>query len=96
MDTAEAIGRQREFFGSGKTADIRLRQRMLERLRDKIRSLEEDITAALHEDLGKSRTEAYMTEIGMSLSIETSEGMEPAKEGEDSSRPVPVQKSCLP
>ena len=68
MDTAEAIGRQREFFGSGKTADIRLRQRMLERLRDRIRSLEEDITAALHEDLGKSRTEVYMTEIGMSLS----------------------------
>lgn len=41
---------------------------LLKRLRNEISANEEEIIAALAEDLGKSRTEAYMTEIGMTLS----------------------------
>ena len=41
---------------------------LLKRLRNEISANEEEIIAALAEDLGKSSTEAYMTEIGMTLS----------------------------
>ena len=40
----------------------------LESLRDVIAGNESLIMDALHEDLGKCRTEAYMTEVGMTLS----------------------------
>ncbi len=65
---SEAAGRQREFFRTGQTLDTGYRKRLLARLREAVLDMEDDIAAALEEDLGKSRTEAYMTEIGMTLS----------------------------
>ena len=64
----EILERQREFFRSGGTLSVKRRLVLLKRLRNEISANEEEIIAALAEDLGKSRTEAYMTEIGMTLS----------------------------
>ena len=47
---------------------MKRRLELLKRLRNEISANEEEIIAALAEDLGKSSTEAYMTEIGMTLS----------------------------
>lgn len=67
-DTASAVRQQREFFLSGKTLSIDFRLSMLKALRKAVVEMEDEISAALRSDLGKSRTEAYMTEIGMTLS----------------------------
>ncbi|OUO36640.1 aldehyde dehydrogenase family protein [Muribaculum sp. An289] len=62
-----SIERARGFFASGTTRDPSFRKEALKRLRDNIRSMEDEIFAALDEDLGKSATESYMTETGMVL-----------------------------
>lgn len=67
MDIQAVIERQRTFFAGGATRDPVLRRERLRRLRQAIRERETAIAAALREDLGKSETEAYMTEIGMTL-----------------------------
>lgn len=61
----ETICAQREFFATGKTRDISFRKQLLINLRIMIRDNEGLILEALRADLGKSYTEAYMTEIGM-------------------------------
>ncbi len=60
--------RQREYFNSGATLSVKNRTEMLKRLYREIESREEQIMAALKADLGKSDFEAYMCEIGMTLS----------------------------
>ena len=65
---SETAERQKEFFRTGQTLDAGYRKTLLVRLRETVLDMEDDIAAALEEDLGKSRTEAYMTEIGMTLS----------------------------
>lgn len=65
MNTLE---RQREFFRAGGTLSVKQRAGLLKRLRAEILENEAEIAAALYEDLGKSRTESYMTETGMVLS----------------------------
>ena len=62
-----SIERARGFFASGATRDPGFRKEALKRLRDNIRSMEDEICAALDEDLGKSAIESYMTETGMVL-----------------------------
>lgn len=62
-----SIERARGFFASGATRDPGFRKEALKRLRNNIRSMEDEIFAALNEDLGKSATESYMTETGMVL-----------------------------
>lgn len=62
-----SIERTRGFFASGATRDPDFRKEALKRLRDNIRSMEDEICAALDEDLGKSAIESYMTETGMVL-----------------------------
>ena len=64
----EILKKQREFFRSGGTLSVNWRLELLKRLREEICGRQEEISAALAEDLGKSKTEAYMTEIGMALS----------------------------
>ncbi len=58
---------QREFFSSGATRPIEYRMRQLKSLYYIIRINEEEICAALQKDLGKSRYEAYTTEVGVVL-----------------------------
>lgn len=59
---------QNEFFKSGKTINIEFRKEMLRKLYKAIEEKEAEIVDALYKDLGKSETEAYMCEIGMTLS----------------------------
>ncbi len=68
MDLKEAIDRQRKFFNTNKTKSLEFRQKALFRLEKGILEYQEEIKKALYEDLHKSGYEAYMTEIGMSLS----------------------------
>ncbi len=59
---------QRAFFNRGATLDLNLRIEMLKKLYREIEKREAQITAALNADLGKSDFEAFMCEIGMTLS----------------------------
>lgn len=67
MKTEEMIRAQRAFFATGATLDAAYRLEAFKRLRQGILAHEEDICAALRQDLGKSADESYLTEIGMVL-----------------------------
>ena len=60
--------RQRKFFDSGKTLDVAYRLRALKLLEQAVTEGEQKLADALRRDLGKSRAEAYMCEIGLTLS----------------------------
>lgn len=59
---------QRRFFETGATLELSYRIQALKRLKACIKQREEEILAALKKDLGKSRTEGYMCEVGLTLS----------------------------
>ena len=63
MTITETIGAQRAYFQSGATLTHDARRTALLQLKEGIKRHEKEITEALHSDLGKSPTEAYMTEI---------------------------------
>ncbi len=62
------LERQRSYFASGETMDIRKRMEALKKLKDCIVRREKEISAALKKDLGKSGAESYMCETGLVLS----------------------------
>ncbi len=62
------IAAQRAYFETGETLDPARRRTWLEKLKACLTEREDDICSALQADLGKSRTESYMCEIGMTLS----------------------------
>ena len=65
----QAIARkQRDYFLSGATLPLSARQKALTRLRTEIVRARTRISDALCADLGKCPTEAFMTEIGLTLS----------------------------
>lgn len=64
----EIVRKQRDFFVGGKTMDINFRKSMLLKLKEAILCNQGKIEAALYADLGKSKTESYMCEIGLVLS----------------------------
>jgi aldehyde dehydrogenase (NAD+) len=68
MDTEQLVKDQRAFFDSGKTFDVNYRLRALDRLEQSILRYEEKLCEALEKDLGKSRAESYMCEVGLTLS----------------------------
>ncbi len=67
-EIARIVGEQRAYFKTHATFDVDARRRALVRLREAVRAHETDIAHALKTDLGKSHDEAYMCEIGTSLS----------------------------
>ncbi len=67
MKIDEILDKQRKFFASGKTLDIKFRIKMLKRLYDTVLKHEAEITESLYADLEKSDFEGYMCEIGMTL-----------------------------
>ena len=67
-EIAHIVSGQRAYFKTHATFDVDARRRALMRLRDAVRAHEDDIAHALKTDLGKSHDEAYMCEIGTSLS----------------------------
>ena len=67
MTVKELVEKQRRFFETGVTFPVRYRKDALKKLKRAILDFEPEIKAALAADLGKSASEAYMTEIGMTL-----------------------------
>lgn len=68
MQIEELVNVQRKFFAAAKTMDVDFRIRMLTRLEKAILKYEQELYKAIHSDLGKSEAEAYMCEIGLTLS----------------------------
>lgn len=67
-EIAEISEKQKEFFLRGNTLNVNTRKKYLIKLKELIRTRENDIAAALKQDLGKSEEESYMCEIGLTLS----------------------------
>lgn len=65
---AQIVENQRAYFSTHATFDVAARKRALKSLLNAVRKHENDIADALKTDLGKSHDEAYMCEIGLSMS----------------------------
>ena len=68
QEIKDILQQQNHFFSSGKTIPVEFRLKQLESLKEAMIRHEADLAAALKEDLGKSRMESYMCEIGLTLS----------------------------
>lgn len=63
----DIVKKQREFYYQKKTFDVDYRIKYLKKLKQVILECEEEICQALKSDLGKSVSESYMCEIGLTL-----------------------------
>lgn len=68
MNIEQAVKRQRQFYESGRTKEYAFRRTALLKLEASIRCYEKELMKALQKDLRKSGTEAYMAEVGLTLS----------------------------
>lgn len=68
QEIKDILQQQNHFFSSGKTIPAEFRLKQLESLKEAMIRHEADLAAALKADLGKSRMESYMCEIGLTLS----------------------------
>lgn len=68
QEIKDILQQQNHFFSSGKTIQAEFRLKQLESLKEAMIRHEADLAAALKADLGKSRMESYMCEIGLTLS----------------------------
>lgn len=68
QEIKDILQQQNHFFSTGKTIPAEFRLKQLESLKEAMIRHEADLSAALKEDLGKSRMESYMCEIGLTLS----------------------------
>ena len=64
-DIKNIIEKQRQFYATGKTKALDYRIEQLKLLRKQVRRYEEELIDGLSQDLGKHRTESFMTEIGL-------------------------------
>lgn len=62
------LDKQKKFFKTGKTLDVKFRIENLKKLREAIKKYENEIAKAIKKDLGKSPYESYMCETGLALS----------------------------
>ncbi len=62
------LRRQREYFATGATLSREFRAKQLGKLKASLQRHETELNDALQQDLGKSRMESYMCEIGLTLS----------------------------
>ena len=60
----QIVEKQREFFKTGKTLDLSWRLAQLKKLKKAILDNEEVFEKALYEDLGRSKLEAYLCDMG--------------------------------
>lgn len=65
MTIQEIVKKQRAFYRSGATLDLKFRREMLRKMRSGLKKWEPALQEALWKDLHKSAEEAYMTEIGL-------------------------------
>lgn len=71
-DIKNIVEKQRAYFRTGKTLDVSFRINELKKLRDGAIRYEEEFEKALYEDLGRSKVEAYLCDIG-TVVLETNE-----------------------
>lgn len=64
-DYEAVLDKQKEYYRTGETLPVAFRKEMLMKLKDALKTHEDEIIEALGEDLGKSDFEAYATEIGI-------------------------------
>ncbi len=62
------VEKQREYFSENKTLDVNKRIEYLKKLREELLKNEEKISDAIKSDLGKSKFESYMCEVGLVVS----------------------------
>ena len=67
MEPDSLVGAQRAYFQSGATRPLSARKQALLALRRAVALHQDDIARALFLDLGKSKSEAYLTETGLVL-----------------------------
>ena len=68
QEIRQILEKQHRLFREGATLPVSFRLSQLQKLKDGIRRYEEKLDQALEADLGKSRMESYMCEIGLTLS----------------------------
>ena len=68
QEIRQILEKQHRLFQEGATLSVSFRLSQLQKLKDGIRRYEEKLDQALEADLGKSRMESYMCEIGLTLS----------------------------
>lgn len=68
QEIRQILEKQHRLFREGATLPVSFRLSQLQKLKDGIRRYEEKLDQALAADLGKSRMESYMCEIGLTLS----------------------------
>ncbi len=68
MEINRIVEKQRVYFATGATRDVDRRILELRRLRQAIRNHETQLCEAMKKDLGKSTSESYMCEVGLTLS----------------------------
>lgn len=68
IEIQNLLEKQRAFYKSGTTLPVQFRIGQLKKLYAAVKRQEAEIAAALKEDLGKSRYESFMCEIGLALS----------------------------
>ena len=67
MSIESIVSAQRAYFAKSETLDIAFRKAALKKLRSTLLARENEINAALYNDLNKSPSESYMCELGMTL-----------------------------
>ena len=65
MTIQEIVKKQKAFYRSGATLDLKFRREMLQKMSSGLKKWEHALQEALWKDLHKSAEEAYMTEIGL-------------------------------
>ena len=63
-DIQKIVEAQRAFFRTGKTLDVKWRISQLKKLKNAVLEHETEFEAALHEDLGRSKVEAFLCDVG--------------------------------
>jgi len=67
QDIQALVQSQRDFFKQGHTLELKWRKEQLKKLREAIKDNEDKICDALEKELGKSKLESYLCEIGPSI-----------------------------
>lgn len=68
MKISEIVKKQKDYFAAGETRSVKKRLEILKKLHQAIKNREKQLCEAIQADLGKSATESYMCEVGLTLS----------------------------
>lgn len=65
MEISEIVKEQREYFAAGVTLDVSFRLDALRRLQGELDARSGEVLGAIYADLGRSETEAFITEVAL-------------------------------